>query len=163
MLTVILTPKLPDGKITLIVMKIIAWHLILLMQNGKEHCCCIVQVDVKKIHKTLVIHTPGENEDEYTKTRDALNNYFMPKKNVEYEIFNFRQEKQKPEESLDMYYRRLKNLATHCEFNSVDREIKSQIIQFCVNNTLGLKALQDPTLTLDKILTLSRTLETSKV
>ena len=35
-------------------------------------------VDVKKIHKTLVIHTPGENEDEYTKTRDTLNNYFMP-------------------------------------------------------------------------------------
>ena len=61
-------------------------------------------VDVKKIHKSLVIHTPGENEDEYTKTRDALNNYFMPKKNVEYEIFNFRQENQIPEESLDMYY-----------------------------------------------------------
>ena len=42
-------------------------------------------------------------------------------------------------------------------------EIKSQIIQFCVNNTLRLKALQDHTLTLDKILTLSRTIETSKV
>ena len=119
-------------------------------------------VDVKKIHKTLIIHTPGKNEDEYTKTRDALNKYFMPKKNVEYEIFNFRQEKQKPEESLYMYYTRHKNLHT-VEFNSVDREIKSQIIQFCVNNTLKLKALQDPTLTLDRILTLSRTLGTSKV
>ena len=75
----------------------------------------------------------------------------------------FVKKKQKPEESLDMYYTRLKNLATHCEFNSVDREIKSQIIQFCVDNILRLKALQDPTLTLDKILTLSRTLETSKV
>ena len=31
MLTVILASKLPDGNITLIVMKIIAWHLILLM------------------------------------------------------------------------------------------------------------------------------------
>ena len=67
-------------------------------------------VDVKKIHKTLIIHTTDKNEDEYTKTRDALNNYFMPKKNVEYEIFNFRQEKQKSEESLDMCYTHLKIL-----------------------------------------------------
>ena len=64
-------------------------------------------VDVKKIHKTLVIHTPGKNVDEHTKTRDSLINNFVPKKNVEYEIFHFRQEEQKPEESLDMYYTRL--------------------------------------------------------
>ena len=76
----------------------------LLIQNGRALLLHYAGVDAKKIHKTLVIHTPGENEDEYTNTRDTLNNYFMPKKNVEYEIFNFRQEKQKPEESLDMYY-----------------------------------------------------------
>ena len=121
-----------------------------------------VGVDVK-IHKTLVIHNSGENEDEYTKSRDAFNNYFMPKKKVGYEMFNFRQEKQKPEESLDMYYTRLKILATLCEFNTVDREVKSHIIQFCDNNTLRLKALQALTLTLNKIHTLSRILETSKV
>ena len=45
-------------------------------------------VDVKKIHKALVIHILGENEDEYNKNRDTLNDYLMPKKNVEYEIFN---------------------------------------------------------------------------
>ena len=102
--------KLPDGRITLIVMKIIAWHLMVLMQNTKKTMMLhSAGVDVKKIHKALVIHTPGENEDEYTKTRDVLNNYFMPKKNVEYEINNFRQEK-------------------HCECYSVDREIKSHII-----------------------------------
>ena len=55
-------------------------------------------VDVKKIHKRLVIHTPGENEDEYNKNRHALNNYIMLRKNGKYEIFNFHQEKQKPEE-----------------------------------------------------------------
>ena len=87
----------------------------------------------------------------------------MPKKYIEYEIFNFRQEKQKPSESLDSYYTRLKTLACHCEFHDVNREIKSQIIQFFCNNTLRLKALQDPTLTLEKMLTLSRSLETSKL
>ena len=104
MLTVISTPKLPDGKITLIV---------------------------------------------------------MPNKNVEYEIINVRQETQKPEESLDMYHTRLKILLH--TVNSVDHELKSHIIQLCVNNTLRLKALQDTTLTLDKILTLYSTHETLKV
>ena len=120
-------------------------------------------VGVKKIHKTLAIEDPTGDDNVYSKTEQALNNYFMPKKNIEYEIFNFRQEKQKPSESLDSYYTRLKTLACHCEFHDVNREIKSQIIQFCCNNTLRLKALQDPTLTLEKMLTLSRSLETSKL
>ena len=34
------------------------------------HCA---GVNVKNIHRTLETHTPGENEDEYTKTRDATN------------------------------------------------------------------------------------------
>ena len=120
-------------------------------------------VGVKKIHKTLAIEDPTGDDNVYSKTEQALDNYFMPKKNIEYEIFNFRQEKQKPSESLDSYYTRLKTLACYCEFHDVNREIKSQIIQFCCNNTLRLKALQDPTLTLEKMLTLSRSLETSKL
>ena len=120
-------------------------------------------VGVKKIHKTLAIEDPTGDDNVYSKTEQALNNYFIPKKNIEYEIFNFRQEKQKPSESLDSYYTRLKTLACHCVFHDVNREIKSQIIQFCCNNTLSLKALQDPTLTLEKMITLSRSLETSKL
>ena len=54
-------------------------------------------------------------------------------------------------------------IATHCKFNSADREIKSHIIQFFFNNTWRLKAQQDPTLTLYLILTLSRTREKSKI
>ena len=51
----------------------------------------------------------------------------------------------------------------HGEFHSVDLEIKSHIIQFSFNNTLRLKALQEHTLTLEHILTLYRTGETSNV
>ena len=61
-------------------------------------------VGVKKIHKTLAIEDPTGDDNVYSKTEQALNNYFVPKKNIEYELFNFRQEKQKPSESLNSYY-----------------------------------------------------------
>ena len=110
-------------------------------------------VGVKKIHKTLEIEDPTGDENVYSKTEQAMNNYFIPRKTNEYEIFKFMQEKHKPSESLDSYCTRLKTLACHCEFHYVNREIKRQIFQFCCNNTLRLKALQDPTLTLENILT----------
>ena len=74
----------------------------------EDYCLAFDITDAKR-KTALLLHSAGagENEDEYTKTRHALNNYFMPRKNSEYEIFNFHQEKQKPEESLDMYYTRL--------------------------------------------------------
>ena len=120
-------------------------------------------VGVKKIHKTLEIEDPTGVDNVYSKTDQDLNNYFIQKNNIKYEIFNFRHEKQETSESLDSYYSRLKILACHCELHDVNRERKSQIIQFCCNNTLRLKALQDPTLTLEQMLTRSRSLETSKL
>ena len=47
--------------------------------------------------------------------------------------------------------------------NLIQLNVKLRVRLFSFVLTLRLKALQDPTLTLDKILTLSRTLETSKV
>ena len=40
-----------------------------------------------------------------------LNAYFMPKKNVDYEIFQFRQAVQKPGEAVDQFTTRLRQLA----------------------------------------------------
>ena len=138
---------------------ITAWHLTFkILKEKKALLLHSAGVGVKKIHKTLAIEDPTGDDNVYSKTEHALHNYFIPKKNIEYEIFNFRQEKQKSSESLDFY-----TLACHCEFHDVNREIKSQIIQFCCNNTLRLKARQDPTLMLEKMLTLSCSLETSKL
>ena len=37
---------------------------------------------MKKIHKTLAIEDPTGDDNVYSKTEQALNNYFMPKKTL---------------------------------------------------------------------------------
>jgi hypothetical protein len=69
----------------------------------------------------------------YTVAKKALDDHFNPKKNTEFERFNFRSAKQQPVENIDSYHVRLRSLAKHCEFANVDAEIKSHIIQTCVN------------------------------
>ena len=45
-----------------------------------------------------------------------LSTYFNPKKDVEFEIYLFRQAKQQQGETLDTYHTRLRQLAATCEF-----------------------------------------------
>lgn len=42
-------------------------------------------------------------------------------------IFDFRELKQGPNETLNEYYRRLKSKATQCSFDNEEAEIKTQI------------------------------------
>ena len=90
---------------------------------------------VHDIYETLSPDTIGDN---YADTLKVLNDYFLPKKNVE-----FRQIKQEVNESLDTYYTKLKQLAKYCEFDNIEKEIKSQIIQSCLSNKVRRKALRD--------------------
>jgi hypothetical protein len=58
-----------------------------------------------------------------------LKEYFAPKKNTEYEVYRFRQAKQSPEETIDSFHTRLRQLALNCEFADTSKEVKAQIIQ----------------------------------
>jgi hypothetical protein len=59
----------------------------------------------------------GEGDlDLYKQASDALNDYFIPKRNKEYDIYKFRQSKQEPGESIDTYHTKLRKLAENCEF-----------------------------------------------
>ena len=113
----------------------------------------------EEFHMLLGTLPDSGKVDEYDKAKTALTNYFIPKKNTEYEIFfYFRQSKQEPGESFDAFYSRLRRLSVNCEFTNCDAEIKSQIIQKCLsdkvrNDGLGKK------LSLDELLTLGRTTE----
>lgn len=91
-------------------------------------------------------------ETVYAATKRALNQYFCPTQNKEFNIYVFRQTKQATDESIDQFYSRLKKAALGCEFADVDAEIKSQIIQGCRSGKLRLSALQDTTMTLTWIL-----------
>ena len=91
-----------------------------------------------------------------------LNTYFLPKKNVAYEIYVFRQAKQDDNESIDSYCSRLRKLSATCEFTNVDFEIKTQIIQACTSQRLRRRALREPDIWLADLLLYGRTLERSE-
>ena len=85
----------------------------------------------------------------------------MPKINVQMEVFNFRKCHQRDEQSLDEYATELRQLARNCNFNGVDGEMRSQIIQHCHSNRLRRRALRENDKSLADILTLGRSLELS--
>ena len=84
-----------------------------------------------------------------------LNEYFTPKKNVDYEIFKFRTMTQNAGETIDQYTTRLRKLAANCEFPDMERELKSTIIQNCLSKRLRRIALRDD-LSLDNLLAKAR-------
>ena len=57
-----------------------------------------------------------------------LTEHFSPSKNKDMAIFDFQELKQESGESLDQFYRRLKEKAFVCEFHDEDNKIKTQII-----------------------------------
>ena len=84
----------------------------------------------------------------YTVAKQALDNHFAPKKNIEFERFTFRSTKRLSTENIDSYHARLRSLAKYCDFAEVDKEIKSHIIQTTRSSRLRRRALADPSLTL---------------
>ena len=94
-----------------------------------------------EIFETLV-----DTGDDFATAKEKLTEYFDPKKNVEYEIYTFRQARQNPGESMNAFHSRLRQLSATCEFGDVDKEIKSQIILSCSSQRLRRKALRDTTM-----------------
>ena len=103
----------------------------------------------------------GDEKDCKT-AMERLTEHFTPRHNIEYEIYLFRQARQQPQETLDQFATRLRQLASSCEFASVDKEIKSQIILSCYSSRLRRRALREPTITLKGLLDLGRAMELSE-
>ena len=53
-------------------------------------------------------------------------------------------------------------MAVTCEFDDVDREIKTQIVQSCSSHKLRTKALENPSYTLTQLLDAGKAMELSK-
>ena len=85
----------------------------------------------------------GDNDSNYDTTKTALGNYFNPKKNKEFERYEFRNIKQGHNETIDQFATRLRQKAEDCDFTDKDGEIKSQIIQGCYSHRLRTKCLED--------------------
>ncbi len=65
-------------------------------------------------------------------------------------------------ETLDQFATRLRQLVSTCEFASVDKEIKTQIIFSCSSSRLRRRALPEPSITLKGLLDLGRAMELSE-
>jgi hypothetical protein len=143
-----------------------------------ENMLVALGVTDKERKKALLLHIAGErvndifdalniefetSEDMYEKTKKSLSEHFEPKRNVRFEIFNFRQARQMSSETLDQYHVRLRGLAKYCEFESIDNEIMSHIIQTCTSSNIRRRALRDDKLTLKNLLELACTLEMAEV
>lgn len=104
---------------------------------------------------------PGNELSNYDKAKLKLSTYFVPKANIEFELFNFRQAKQSDSETVDQYYARLLKLSKNCNFADTDREIKSQIILTTTSTSLRRYALREQP-TLQQLLTQAKTYETTE-
>ena len=125
----------------------------------------LIWEEMYSIFKTLKEDKPDTTKQEtvYNTAKQALSEYFSPKLNLEYEIFNFREATQSAGEDLDTYYYRLKQLSVNCKFKNPDAEIKSQIIQRGTLSKLREEGLCKPEWKLEDLLKYGRTLERSKL
>lgn len=137
-----------------------------------ENLFVAMNVDSNKRKKALLLHYAGDEvfeihetlpntgtDTDYAASKTALNTYFKPQLNTEFEIFEYRQMKQKDSETVDEFATRLRQKADHCDFgDNKNKEIKSQIIQGCKSSKLRRKALQD-NLDLTNLLLTARQME----
>ena len=109
-----------------------------------------------------VYETLKADDDDYAAVKKKLTDYFMPKTNVQYERYVFRDAKQKDGETLDQFCTRLRKLAINCDYGGTkEDEIKTQIIHGCMSTSLRKKAL-GKVMTLDEVLEAGRSAEQTK-
>ena len=84
-----------------------------------------------EIFKTLV-----DTGDDFATAKEKLTEHFYPKKNVEHELYTFRQARQNPGESMNAFPSSLRQLSATCEFVEVDKEIESQVILSCSSHNV---------------------------
>lgn len=103
-----------------------------------------------------IFETLPETGDDYTTAVRKLDTYFCPKVNPEYETYLFRQTRQREDETLDAYHTKLRQIAKKCEFTNVDKEIKSQMLQFIASPQDGTPRRYNDTSTVIRCRTSSR-------
>ena len=122
----------------------------------------MVGEELHNIFQTLQVADPGINETVYDKAKAAFSDYFAPKRNLEFELFIFRQAQQEQNEDLDSFYSRLKRLSVNCQFTNAEAAIKSQMIQKCTNRKVREEGLCKADISLTDLLKVGRTHESSR-
>lgn len=135
----------------------------------------VLNISEKKRRKAILLHYAGEEvhdifstltlaqdeEDHYKQALDALNVYLVPKRNKEYVINKFKQSKRETGKTIDTFHTRLRKLAEKYEFENIDNEIKSQIIQSCSSIISWRRDPREREIDLEQLLLLARLFEIS--
>ena len=102
-------------------------------EDGQKWAMVLYQAgwDTQDIFDTLT-----ETGMDYATTKAKLDEYFSPKKNVNYKVFHFCQATQQPTESVEQFTARLQKLSLNGGFHDVDSEVKSAIIQNRISKRL---------------------------
>ena len=100
----------------------------------------------------------GTEEIMITSSLSALEDYFLPKRNLEYERFNSCI--QTPEETVDGHVNRLRKLASSCQFGKLTKEMIHDRLVIGIQDTgTKVRLLQEKDLSLDKALDVSKSSE----
>ena len=102
----------------------------------------------------------GDEEIKITSSLSALEEYFLPKRNIVYERYVFNSCIQTPEETVDGYVNRLRKLASSCQFGTLTEEMIRNRLVIAIHDT-GTKArlLREKDLSLDKALDMCKSSE----
>ena len=117
----------------------------------------LVGDEVQDIFETL-----GDVGITYEQAVTKLDIHFDIKKNIPFEGGVFHEAGQESGENIDSYVTRLKRLIIHCEYgDATQNEIRDQVIAKCKSSKLRKRSLQEPDLTLEKVLTIGKLMEQS--
>ena len=110
--------------------------------------------DVQQIFETL---PSTGSADHFQKAVDALNTYLVPKTNVAYARHMFRRCVQNPDESVQQFATRLRQLASDCDYGTEkDNQIRDEIIYKVRSDSIRRKLLEaGETLSLTQLLTIA--------
>ena len=115
--------------------------------------------DVYDIYETLDLNATDDN---YDAVKTKLTEHFSPRKNTQFEIYEFRNMRQSKCETIDQFTVKLRQKAKNCEFTNEEAEIKSQLIQGMYSQKLRTKCLQDSEKPLKDLLIMARTTDISQ-
>ena len=117
------------------------------------HC---LGTEGQRIYNTLKV------SDKYLEVTKELTTVFEPKVNVVAERYKFRARSQEVNESFDIFVSSLRELATKCNFGSLqDEMIRDQIIEKTCIRRIRERLLLEEKLTLEKAISLGQSIESA--
>ena len=119
--------------------------------QDKQKLALLLHLGGKELRE--IYHSIKEENENYASTIGKLDAYSIPKKNITFERYMFKQTSQEEEESASKYVARLRRLADMCDYATrIDEEIRDQFIFNCFSDSLRQKLLRTENLTLQKLL-----------